>query len=96
MPWIIALHKFKPADASTVIKKVTEAFQQMPEGMALCSSYIKQDQTGAVCVWDADSAEKLKEFLDAAVPEMENETFPTLQWAPPSDDLYALMYALIS
>ena len=34
MPWIIALHKFKPADVPTIIKKIIEGMQQLPEGMA--------------------------------------------------------------
>lgn len=95
MPLFVAVHKWKKEDLKTVARKVIEAGNQPIEGFKMCSAYLRADQTGAWCVWEAKKAEQVKDFLNKWVPEMETEVLPVLQWFPPSADLYAITHVLI-
>jgi len=96
MPLFVAIHKWKLEDLATVTRKVIEALQQIPKGVCLCSSYIDAEQTGAWCVWEAETAKQVKDFLTRKVPEMKTDVKPVLQFSPPSPDLYALIHTLVS
>ena len=96
MPLFIATHKWKKEDFKTVTKKVIEALQQTPEGATNCLSYVKAEMDGAWCVWEAKSAELVKDFLTKRVPEMETEVTPVLQFFPPNPDLYGILHGLVS
>jgi hypothetical protein len=91
----MVVHKWKKEDFNTVGKKVIEAMMQVPEGMAMCSSHCKADQTGAWCVWEAESGEKLAEFL-GKIEEMTSEVTPVVTFYPPSPDLYKIMHIILS
>jgi hypothetical protein len=95
-PLFVAIHKWKKENLKTVAKKVIEAMGQTLEGANMCSSYLRADQTGAWCVWEAKSADQVKDFLKKWVPEMETEVVPVLQWYPPSPNLYTITHVLIS
>jgi hypothetical protein len=96
MPLFIAAHKWKQEDFKTVTKKVIEALQQVPEGATICISYVTTKLDGAWCVWEAESAELVKDFLTKMVPEMKTEVTPVLNFFPPHPDLYAMLHTLAS
>ena len=96
MPLFVATHKWKKENVKTVARKVIEAMGKLPEGVNLCCSYLRADMTGAWCVWEAKSAEQIKNHLTKMVPEMETDVVPAIQWFPPSADIYAIMHTLIS
>jgi len=96
MPLFIATHKWKKEDFKTVTKKVIEALQQTLEGATLCASYVKMGMDGAWCVWQAESAELVQNFMTEMVPEMETKVTPALQFYPPDSDLYAIIHTLVS
>jgi hypothetical protein len=95
MPLFMVVHKWKKKDFNTVGKKVIEAMAQLPEGMAMCSSYCDADQTGAWCLWEAKSAEQLVEFFKN-MPIMSSDVKPVLQFFPPSADLYQMIHIMLS
>jgi hypothetical protein len=70
MPLFMVVHKWKKEDFPVVGKKVIEVMAQLPEKMALCTSYCNADQTGAWCLWEAGSGEEIVEFLEKMVSEM--------------------------
>ena len=92
----IATHKWEKEDFKTVTKKVIEALQQVPEGATLCLTYVKADMDGAWCVWQAESADLVKNFIIEKVPEMETEVTPVAQFFPPNPDLYGILHGLVS
>jgi hypothetical protein len=96
MALFIAYHKWNVGNAKLVTKKVIEALAQTPEGTALVSTYAKADLTGAVCIWQAKSAEQIQDYMRKMVPEMETEAVPVLQFFPPAADIYTVMHAMIS
>jgi len=96
IPLFIVVHKWKKEEFKTVAKKVIEAMQQLPEGMAMCTSYCDANQTGAWCLWEAESAEQLEKFLKKMIPEMSCDAKPVVQFFPPSPDLYMLMHTILS
>jgi len=96
MPLFVAVHKWKKKDLKIVAKKVIEAGNQPIKSFKMCYAYMKADQTGAWCVWEAEKAEQVKNFLTKWVPEMETEVLQVLQWFPPSADLYTITHVLIS
>ena len=96
MTLLIAVHKWKKEDFNIVTKKVIEALQQVPEGTTNCFSYVKQEMDGAYCVWEAESAELVQNFMTKAVPEMETKVKPVLQFYPPAPDLYGILHTLVS
>ena len=96
MPIFVAAHSWKKEDLKIVARKVIEAMAQPLEGANMCSSYLKADQTGAWCIWEAEKAEQVKDFLTKWVPEMTTEVFPALQFFPPSNDMYSITHVLIS
>lgn len=95
MPLFIMYHTWKREDTKIVAKKVIEALAKPPEGAMLLSSTMRGDQTGAVCVWQAKSAEELTGWIRSLVPEMGTDTVPALQFFPPGPDIYSIMHALI-
>lgn len=92
----MATHTWKKEDFRTVAKKVVEALQQIPEGITFCLSYATAEMDGAWCVWEAESADLVKNFLTEKVPEMETEVTPILQFFPPHPDLYGILHTLAS
>jgi len=96
MALFIIYHKWAKQNLKTVAKKVIEALPQTPEGACLVNSYLRADMTGAVCIWEAKSAEQVDKFLKKMVPEMEGEVVPALQFYPPTADVYKITHALIS
>jgi len=51
---------------------------------------------GAWCVWQAESAELVQNFMTEMVPEMETKVTPALQFFPPDSDLYGIIHTLVS
>ncbi len=96
MALFIMYHKWKREETKLVAKKVIEALAQVPEGTALVSSYMRADQTGAVCIWQARTAEQIQDYIRKMVPEMETDVVPALQFFPPAADIYSVMHSLIS
>ena len=88
-------HKWPKENTKTVSKKVIEALAQPPEGSAVVSSYLRADSTGAVCIWQAKSAEEIGDYIRKMVPEMETDVVPALQFFPPAADIYTIMHELI-
>ena len=96
MALLIMYHKWPKENVKVVAKKVIECLAQVPEGTALVSSHLRADMTGAVCIWQAKSAEQIQEYIGKMVPEMETDVVPAFQFFPPSADVYTVMHALIS
>jgi hypothetical protein len=96
MTLFVATHKWKKENFKTVTKKVIEALQQAPEGATNCLSYVTTEFDGAWCVWEAESAKLVKDFLTKMVPEMNTEVTPVLHFFPPNPDLYAMLHTLAS
>ena len=96
MVLFIVYHKWAKENMNLVARKVIEALSRVPEGACLVNSYLRADMTGAVCIWDAKSAEQVDEFLKKMVPEMKNEVVSALQFYPPNADVYKITHALIS
>lgn len=96
MPFFIALHKWKKKDFVKVGKKVIEALSQLPEGVSLCSSYCDAEQTGAWCIYEAESGDAIQKFLMDKVPEMSTDVKPVIQFFPPSPDLYQMLHIVMS
>jgi hypothetical protein len=92
----MVVHKWKKEDFPVIGKKVIEAMAQLPEGMALCTSYCDADQTGAWCLWEAKSAEQLEDFLTKMIPDASSDAKPVVQFFPPTPDLYQIMHILVS
>ena len=96
MPYFIAIHKWKKENTSTVLKKVIEVLKQLPEDICICHSYSKDLE--AWCIYKAkteDAGEQIKKLFEEHVPEMETEVKSVLQFYPPSEDLYSLIYDLV-
>ncbi len=96
MPIFVAVHTWKKEDFIAVGKKVIEALGNLPDGISLCSSYIHE--TGGWCVYTSESSEagkQIEDFLTKNVPNMKSEVTPVLQFFPPSQDLYAVLYKII-
>ncbi len=96
MGLFITYHKWPKENVKLVAKKVIEALAQVPEGTALQSSMLRADMTGAVCIWQAKSAEQIQDYIRKMVPEMETDVVPALQFFPPAAEVYTIMHALIS
>jgi hypothetical protein len=96
MALFIIYHKWAKENMKLVAKKVIEALAQVPEGACLVNSYLRADMTGAVCIWEAKSAEQVDKFLKKMVPEMQGEVVQALQFYPPAADVYKITHALIS
>jgi len=94
MPLIFAWHSWKKENFVTVTRKVVEALQQLPEGVTFCSSWVNSDMTKAWCVWEAKSAQQVKDYLKKKVPEMETDTTPAIVFFPPTQDLYGVIHTL--
>ena len=92
----LSLLSWKKEDFKTVTRKVIEALQQVPEGITNCFDYVKTELDGAWCVWQADSAKDIENFLTEKVPEMETKATPVVQFFPPNADLYRIMHGLVS
>ena len=88
-------HKWQKENVKTVSKKVIEAMAQLPEGAALVSSHLRADMTGAVCIWQAKSAEEIGDYMRKMVPEMESDVVPAFQFFPPAADVYTIMHEMI-
>ena len=95
MALFIAYHKWPKENVKTVAKKVIEALAQVPEGTALVSTHMRADMTGAVCIWQAKSAEQIGDYLRNGVPEMETDVVPAFQFFPPAADIYTVMHELM-
>jgi hypothetical protein len=96
MALFIMYHKWPKENVKMVAKKVIEALAQVPEGSALVSTHLRADMAGAVCIWQAKSAEQIQDYIRKMVPEMETDVVPALQFFPPAADVYTVMHALIS
>lgn len=90
--FFVAEHTWKAKDFMTVGKKILGVLSKLPEGVALCSSYVHD--TGGWCVYSAESMDagaKVQAFLTAAAPEATTKVTPVLQFFPPSPDIYPLI-----
>ena len=91
-----AEHTWNAKDFVTVGKKFLGALNNLPEGIALCSSFVHN--TGGWCVYSAEpmnAGVKIQAFLTAAVPEAKTKVTPVLQFFPPSPDIYPLISNII-
>jgi len=96
MTFFIAIHKWKREDDLVVSKDVLKAIQSIPKDLCLCASYVGELE--AWCIYEAKSKEAgelIEKFFEENVPKMETEVKPVLQFAPPSKDLYVIMYNLL-
>ena len=96
MALFVATHNWKQEEFKTVTKKVIEALQQIPEGATLYQTYVKANMDGAWCIWQAESADLVKNFITEKVPEMETEVTPAVQFFPPNPELYGIIHRIIS
>ncbi|HDO41514.1 MAG TPA: hypothetical protein ENH03_01240 [Candidatus Bathyarchaeota archaeon] len=97
MPLFLAIHKWKKEDNMTVTRKVLEVLRSLPEDICPCFSYVGNLE--AWCIYKAKSkeaGEKIKEFFEQRIPEMETEVKPVLQFYPPSPDIYTIIHTLVA
>jgi hypothetical protein len=71
MSYIVAIHDISDpgrfwggADAS-----------ELPPGITLHSSYPRADGSRAVCLWEADSVDAVRELIDSATGDASNNEF---------------------
>ena len=47
----------------------------LPEGVAILSTYPRADGTRAVCLWEADSADSVREIVEGAAGDISHNEF---------------------
>ena len=92
----LALHTWKKENFTTIGRKVIESMPNLPKGVTMLASYTDARQTGAWCLYETESPEKVAEFWDRNVPEMgKTQMVPIIQFFPPGPDLYKIMHELM-
>jgi hypothetical protein len=94
LPLFIAIHKWNPKDFNKVGKTVIETLPKLPKEVCLLHSWLEADLSGGWCIWEAESGEKLEKLLKGMIPD--TMVKPVLTFAPPTQDLYQLLYVMMS
>jgi hypothetical protein len=72
MPYIVAIHDISDPDR---FWRAAGAAAELPPGVALHSSFPRDDGSRAVCLWEADSVDAVRELVDGAVGEYSRNEF---------------------
>ncbi|RLE62214.1 MAG: hypothetical protein DRJ38_10055 [Thermoprotei archaeon] len=93
MPLFIATHKWGKGDTLTVIKKVLLA--KRPPELKLHTVHMTTDMTEGFSLWEAESSKQVEDFIRKEIPEMNTEVKQVIEWFPPGQGLYMVIYNII-
>ena len=71
MAYIVAIHDISDPDRFWGAADPSA----IPPGIALHSSYPRQDGARAVCLWEAESADRVRELLDSVAGDASRNEF---------------------
>jgi hypothetical protein len=71
--YVVAQHKI--SDPAAFWSQSRQAVDSLPSSLKLCQTYPNADGTRAVCLWQADSVEAVKEFVDSRVGNMSTNEY---------------------
>ena len=63
--YVVAQHQI--TDPAAFWSESKEAIAKLPDNVKLCQTYPNADGTRAVCLWQADSVEIVRDFVEAQV-----------------------------
>ncbi len=72
MPYIVAIHDISDPDK---FWGTADAATEFPPGVALHSSYPRDDGSRAVCLWEGDSVDAVRELVDGTVGDYSRNEF---------------------
>ena len=68
---VVAIHSIRDAEKFWGAAEQAE----LPDGVALHATYPNEDGSKAVCLWEADSVDTVRELVDDAVGEVSTNEF---------------------
>jgi hypothetical protein len=72
MTYVVAIHDIRDPER---FWGSAEASQEFPPGITLHSTYPRGDGSRAVCLWEADSVDAVRELVDGTVGESSRNEF---------------------
>jgi hypothetical protein len=73
MPYFVAIHDV--SDPERFWGGVAEGIGGMPQGVALHATYPSQDGSKAVCLWEADSVDTVRQIVEGAAGDSSRNEF---------------------
>jgi hypothetical protein len=72
MPYVVAIHDISDPDR---FWGAAGSAGELPPGIALHSTYVRDDGSRATCLWEAPSVDAVRQLLDATVGDSSRNEF---------------------
>jgi hypothetical protein len=73
MAYIAVRHELSDTDAFW--HRAAEAIPQLGPGMSVVATWPSQDRSQAICLWEAESVDALRDFLDSATEGLSHNEY---------------------